>query len=180
VSRLPRKSTLKLERLSKGYPCISKPSGARLAAAAAICLEDRNHENGVLIGVEGHCENTFSVHWQETTDQIRREWADPQEATENGAVAIAILLVDKITDYHVVERAYKTTGIDYWLGRKDDFLLQNAARLEASGIREGNRKQIASRVKSKLRQSEQSEKTGLPIVVIVVEFGSPTAVLVLQ
>jgi hypothetical protein len=180
VSKAGRPHALKLGRLGKGYPCISKASGARLASAAAICLEERNHEVGVLVCVRGHCEITFSLHWPKTTDQLQREWADPQESTECGAVAISILLVDKITEYHVVERAYKTTGIDYWLGKKDGFLLQKAARLEVSGIRNGNEKQVESRVKAKLKQSEQSIGTGLPIVVVVVEFGEPSAFLVMR
>ena len=180
MSKSHRPRALKLGRLGNGYPCISRPSGFRLASAAAICLEERKHEVGVLIGVSGHCEITFSLHWPETTGQLRREWADPQEATENGAVAVAILLVDMITDYHVVERAYKTTGIDYWLGKKDAFLLQKSARLEVSGIRQGDGKQVDSRVRAKLKQSEQSKVTRLPIIVIVVEFGAPTAVMVIK
>ncbi len=88
------------------------------------------------------------------------------------------MVVDSVTDYHIVERAYKTTGFDYWLGNRGDFLFQKAARLEVSGIRSGTPGQIDSRVKAKLKQSEQSQDTGLPIIVVVVEFGTPAAVMV--
>ena len=94
------------------------------------------------------------------------------------ALAIAILLVDKLTDYHVIERMWKGPGFDYFLGRKGAFLLQNAAALEVSGIRQGDPKKIDERVKSKLKQTERSKDLGLPIYVIVVEFGTPTAVVV--
>ena len=172
--------SLKLSRLGKGFPCISKVGGANLANAAAVCLEERNHRQGVLIGVRGYCEITFSVFWPETTDQIRREWADPIKSTESGAVAVAILLVDVLTEYHVIETAYKPTGIDYWLGKKDSFLLQNSARLEVSGIRQAGPKVVDARVKRKVKQAEQSTNTRLPVVVIVVEFGSPVANMVMQ
>ena len=172
--------SLKMSRLSKGFPCISKVGGAHLANAAAVCLEERNHSQGVLISVRGYCEITFSMSWPEPTDQIRREWAEPIRATESGAVAVAILLVDALTEYHVIETAYKTTGIDYWLGKKDAFLLQNSARLEVSGIRQGSAKVVDERVKTKVKQTEQSRNTRLPVVVIVVEFGAPVAVMVMQ
>jgi hypothetical protein len=151
-----------------------------LASAAAVCLEERKHHLGAVISVRGHCDVSFTLHWPETTDQIRREWADSQEATEEGAVAIAIVLSDMVTDYHVIERAYKGLGFDYWLGKKTDFLLQNAARLEVSGIRRGDDQEIDARVKRKIKQTEQSRHLKLPAVVIVVEFGGPTAVVVMQ
>ena len=133
-----------------------------------------------MLGLRGHYETSFALDWPATTDQLRREWADPQEATENGAVAVAILLADIMTEYYVIERSYKSTGIDYWLGKKDEFFLQKAARLEASGIRNGERHSVDARVKAKLKQSEQSKSTGLPVVVVVVEFGTPDAIMVLQ
>ena len=64
--------SLKLGRLSKGYPCIPKHSGARLASAAAVCLEEQKHAVGVLIGVRGYCEVSFTLQWPEATDQERR------------------------------------------------------------------------------------------------------------
>ena len=39
-------------------------------------------------------------------------------------------IVASLTDYHIVQRSYKGTGFDYWLGLKKDPLFQNAARLE--------------------------------------------------
>ena len=118
------------------------------------------------------------MRWPATSDQVRREWGDPHEATENGAVGVAILLIDSLTDYHIVHRSYKNTGIDYWLGQKKDLLFQHAARLEVSGIRRGDDRQVDARVSMKLKQTVVSKRSGLPVFVVVVEFGGPVAVVV--
>jgi hypothetical protein len=132
----------------------------------------------VLLGVRGSFEAKFALRWPATSDQIQREWGDPQEATENGAVGVAILLVASLTDYHIVHRSYKSTGIDYWLGLKNDLLFQHAARLEVSGIRVGDDRLVESRVNAKLKQTERSKQSGLPAFVVVIEFGRPIAALV--
>ncbi|MGP0069161.1 MAG: hypothetical protein ACLQGP_36875 [Isosphaeraceae bacterium] len=142
---------LELDQLRKGYPCLMPESGARLACAGAICLEERKHRKGVILVVTGDFEASFRLGWPRTSLQVRNEWADPQEATEDGACAVAILLVDVLTEYHVVQRSWKTTGFDYWIGpkKKAGLLLQKTARLEVSGIRDGTTNDINKRVRKK-------------------------------
>ncbi len=176
--RRPRPPVLRLQRLRDGFPCLHGHSGSRLAFAAAVCLEDRRHAQGVMLSVRGNFEEELALRWPATSDQVLREWGDSQEATENGAVGVAILLIATLTDYHIVQRSYKNTGIDYWLGLKEDRLFQQAARLEVSGIRRGDNKQVDARVNTKLKQTERSERSGLPAFVVVVEFGEPVAVVV--
>lgn len=116
--------------------------------------------------------------WPRTNDQARREWADPEEATEHGAVGIAILLVDRLTDYHIVQRSFKGTGFDYWLGPKNSRAFQGTARLEVSGIRSGEKAEVEKRVSQKCAQTKRSDNLGLPAFVVIVEFGTPVAVVV--
>ena len=63
--------------------------------------------------------------------------------------------------------------------RSMGFLFQNSARMEVSGIRQGDTKEVDARVKRKIKQAEQSKDTQLPVVVIVVEFGAPAASMVM-
>jgi hypothetical protein len=91
---------------------------------------------------------------------------------------VAILLVDSLTEYHIVERSFKGTGFDYWLGPKKSRLFQKAARLEVSGIREGSTNAIDKRIREKVAQTKQSDVLNLPAFVVVVEFGTPTATMV--
>lgn len=75
----------------------------------------------------------------------------------------------------MTQRSRKGTGFDYWLGDEADMPFQNKARLEVSGIRNGDQKIIKARVREKLTQTEVSDKTRLPAYVVVVEFGRPVA-----
>jgi hypothetical protein len=180
VAKPPEQITLFLGSLGKGFPCLTPQSGKRLAFAAAICFEDRKHRRGAILVVEGDHDVSFKLSWPRTTDQVCMEWGDPQEATENGACGVAILLISALADYHIVQRSRKGTGFDYWLGLKDDTLFQHAARLEVSGIRQGDEKQVEARVKQKKKQTEQSKSLRLPAFVVVVEFGTPVAIVVKQ
>jgi hypothetical protein len=148
-----------------------------LAWAGAVCLEERKHARGVTLGVFGDFTASYSLGWPETSDLVRREWSDPQEATENGACGIAILLVETLTEYHIVQRSWKGTGFDYWLGLSGELIFQRAARLEVSGIRQGDRSLIERRVKQKIDQTRRSDRLNMPAFVVV-EFGGPVAAVV--
>lgn len=89
------------------------------------------------------------------TDQMDWGWQDQEVATEHGAVCISALLALKFTDYTIISSARKGTGIDYWLGKKDDPLFQNAARFEVSGIYNGQDR-IVARVAKKMAQTNAS------------------------
>ena len=75
-----------------------------------------------------------------------------------------------------MRRSRKGTGFDYWLGSGSDTLgFQDTARLEVSGIRQGNALAVRTRIREKLRRTDRSDDTLLPAYVIVVEFGTPLA-----
>jgi hypothetical protein len=86
----------------------------------------------------------------------------------------------QLTGFPRVERSVKGTGVDYWLsGDLDQHgIFQRAARLEVSGILDGDESKIVTRLKQKSLQTERTDKTCLPAYVAIVEFGSPEARLV--
>jgi len=81
---------------------------------------------------------------------------------------------DEGFSYEVIQRSRKGTGFDYWMGDESALPFQNKARLEISGIRKGGESDIKTRVKQKLKQTNQSDGK-LPAYVIVIEFGRPVA-----
>lgn len=169
---------LDLNELGNGrIPAITPALGAMLAEAGGFCLESQGHAPGVLLLVKGYSTNRYPLQWPAITAQAHRSWNDPEYATEHGAVGIAILLIRRETAYSVIESSRKGTGFDYWLGDEADMTFQQKARLEISGIRQGSDSQIASRVRQKLNQTDQSDsfRSGLPAYAIVVEFGRPVA-----
>ncbi|MEL6257115.1 MAG: hypothetical protein AAFR87_34290 [Bacteroidota bacterium] len=171
---------LKLETLKEGFPAISKSVGAYLAEGGAYCLEAQGHASGVLLELSGAFEEKVKVLWPEqVNNQIIRAWADSQEATEFGAIAVAILILQSLTNYTVIERSFKGTGFDYWLGvgEYDENRLpfeQRKARLEVSGIwRESKSNTIDARIELKKQQVKKSDDLNLPVLIIVVEFKTP-------
>lgn len=102
---------------------------------------------------------------------MERSTDDLQEATEHGAECISVLYAIEHTPFTIVRRSRKKTGIDYWLGRKDDPIVFSA-RLEISGIL-NDCGSLTSRKNKKLKQTNQSDDTGLPAFVSIVEFGTP-------
>ena len=166
---------LNLNDLGGGiFPAISASLGMALAEAGGVCLESQNHKRGVRLSVRGHSNNSYSLTWPSITGQSHRTWNDPEEATEQGAVGVSALLAKKEVGYAVLERSRKGTGFDYWIGDDTTLPFQNKARLEISGIRQGNDAVVKARVKQKMKQVGRSDGV-LPAYVIVVEFGRPLA-----
>ena len=146
-----------------------------MAQAAVVCLDDQGHRSGVLLTIEGTFTAEFILSWsQRVTRANRRFWGDLEEATEQGAQAVAILLIRALTGFTIIERSRKGTGFDWRLGNEDN-LFQGKARLEVSGILRGSRKRINARIKARIEQTAQSDDLALPAYVVVVEFGTPRA-----
>ena len=156
-------------------PGISPGFGSSLAEAGAVCFDNQKHQEGVAITISGDFQGEYPVFWQTIDDQMRRCWNDAEEATEHGAYGVAILLIVTLTEYTVIQRSSKTTGFDYWLGKKDDDGLPfiKEARLEVSGIRNGAESTVNSRVNQKLLQVSPTDETKLPAYIVVVEFSKP-------
>lgn len=146
------------------------------AEAAAVCLENQEHKNGVVFFIQADNETNTQLNWLKIDQKIRDNWLDLQEATEYGAICLAIWAIHKTTDYKVIRRSPKLTGFDYWLGEKDSkYPFQDIARLEISGILKGTKGQINQRLKEKVKQTNKSDDLNLPAIAIVIEFSHPLA-----
>jgi hypothetical protein len=171
-------TALSLDGLVHSFPHIPAEGGAMLAQAAAVCLDHQAHTSSVRLVVGGVFTTTFSLSWsEEITEAKRRFWNDLEEATQQGAYAVAILLIRALTGYTVIERSRKGTGFDWWLGTEDN-LFQGKARLEVSGILRGTKRRINDRIKARTGQTKQSDHLALTAYVVVVEFGAPQAKVV--
>jgi len=144
-----------------------------MAQAAVVCLDHQAHTSAVHLVVDGNFTATFSLSWsEEVTEAKRRFWNDLEDATQQGAYAVAILLIRALTGITVIERSRKGTGFDWWLGTEDN-LFQGKARLEVSGILRGTTRRINSRIKARMGQTRQSDHLALTSYVVVMEFGTP-------
>jgi hypothetical protein len=110
---------LSFDRLIGGFPHIPPERGAMMAQAAVVCLNHQGHSPGVGLVVDGDFSAAFTLSWSgDVTEAMRRFWNDLEEATQQGAYAVAILLLHTLTGYTVIERSRKGTGFDWWLGNE--------------------------------------------------------------
>ena len=177
-----RSRQLVLTKLAEGLPGITPTVGAYLAEAGAIRFEDQNHRKGVELSVDGDFEAIYEVYWQDVTEQMLRSWRDHEYTTEHAACGVALLLICDLTEYTVISRSQKDTGFDYWIGTEEEDegelpSFENKVRLEVSGIRRGNRRDILARVNQKLRRLDKFPNP-LPAYIIVVEFSAPVSRIV--
>jgi len=143
-----------------------------------LCLEGQGHKSGTPLTVHGSFNTALRLLWSmDVTEAMRRYWNDPDETAEQGAYALALLMLRSLTGLTVLERSRKGTGFDWWLASEDN-LFQATARLEVSGIMRGSARRLNGRLKERLVQTERSDPSGLTAYVAVVEFGGPTAKVV--
>lgn len=156
-------------------PGITPTIGCYLCENCLVCMDKSNHTSGTDFNIAGLHEETFQLCWSgEVTDQISRSYQDEIEATEQGAACISILLAKKLTEYTIIERSWRGTGIDYWLGYENEPIFQRAARLEISGIKtETATNTIQARFEQKVKQTSLTDDTNLPAYISIVEFSNP-------
>lgn len=157
-----------------GTTCLSPAVCANLAEAAALCLVTNGHATGASLIVDAA---TVKVEWGQLDSRAHGSHADLQDATEEGAVALAIELVRNGTGLDVVRRSRKGTGFDYHLGpRQPSAPFNDAACLEVSGILNEDDILLARRVAQKIAQVAE-QGLGLPGYAVIVGFSGPRAVV---
>lgn len=149
-----------------------------LVEAASVCLAAARHPEtfSLLLVREGGSQTTLPCQRLAVTEQMQAAHDDLHEATERGASALAILLAHRELGYEVVRRSRKTSGFDYWLQKEAPASQPFEARLEVSGVLE-NPAAVRARAAQKRDQTRASDRPGFPVVIAVVEFGTPVALL---
>jgi hypothetical protein len=161
------------DALCGGKLGLTLAAGAALSESAEFCLSKNNHPDPVTLNITGDTETNGILEWSRPADEkaAERTYGNRNKAAEDGAYAVAIVVVTQLEKFATVAQSPIGTGIDYWMSGDDPaeiFL----ARLEVSGIFQGS-SQIGSRLQTKLEQTKASDDTKLPAYAAVVEFGSP-------
>lgn len=165
------------DALRSGKLGISAIYGSFLAEAASHCLQFHQHENPILLSITGDLTLAGMFAWCDAVELGEATWADLHEATEYGAYGVGIVVALRLTEKSRVERSVRGTGVDYWIGdgASHDGPFQCTARLEISGILNGDETKIAGRLRGKLSQSQRSNSTRLPAYIAVIDFARPEA-----
>src|SRR6185503_18109354 len=150
---------------------VSIGKAKQLMESCIWCVTASSHSNGVNMAViEETRSDSYILTWPDAEIDLAatQRSFNQDDATEGGAEAIALLLAIDRTEYTAVQRAVTTTGIDYWLGYRDncDNPFKQAGRLEVSGIfKENETNTVTSRLKRKLKQTLPTDHT-FPVYVI--------------
>jgi hypothetical protein len=156
-------------------PGLTSHKGASLAEAASVCFEQCGHKEEFDLSVTGGRKHSYRLRRPRVGPQAFRTYNDLQEATEDGAYAVAILVTREATGKQVLERSAKGTGFDYWIGENESSPVRFKTRLEVSGILRGTPEDVRRRVDEKCLQTRRSDSMGLDAIVFIVEFSLPLA-----
>jgi hypothetical protein len=166
-----QQSVLQFLDLATRHPGVTPGMGAMLAEAARVCL-DRHHEPPTQFSV-GFLDEKFLVTatWVPSDEQMQAAYANAIDTTEWGAYCIALAAVEHVADFVAVHRAETGTGADYYvaLNGTDAEDLEEAYRLEISGVDSGEQKDIFQRLQIKVQQVLKGSGN-LPAMAAVVGF----------
>ncbi len=166
---------------------IHVPAGkaAMYVEACVWCMDKHGHASGIQLEFTWDQKNcAHPICWTTRAsdlDRIRSHY-NIDDALPFGAEVLAIFLCVTHTEYKNIQRSARMTGIDYWLSRDapdPSRPFQNSGRLEISGmLSESEHNTVEQRLKEKLKQTQQSANTKLPVYVVVVAFDHPRAKMV--
>lgn len=148
-------------------------SAAQLAcfgeAASSVLEETQGMEPPHAAQVKVHSKSIDALLRPVALDEkARRGLEDRDEATEWGAVAVALMVVDGVLNRRVFARLPKGTGADYRMREVGSTGSDSYERLECSGIRQGD-ESTRARLRTKVRQLSTFPSGG-PGYAVVVNF----------
>jgi hypothetical protein len=123
---------------------------------------------------------TLKLNWNtEITPKLAASYRDENRTTDYAAMCIALLLTTHLIGFDDVEVSRQGEGVDFWFTQKGKTGAN--ARLEVSGIGVANKaNSIKNRLKIKLAQTNQSDQSGVPVYVSIIEFSQPEALYILK
>lgn len=194
----PSAKRLNLEALklwAQTNPNITEAYITMIAESASVCFFQEKHPITLDIHVihEDVINKSFALKQTDSkiyklkylrvTQAMTTTYNDEHRTTEDGACAIALLMINAERGLSFLKKSQRTTGYDYWVGdlkTKGVNFFSDHTRLEVSGIRNGTDADIQTRKKEKIVQTTKSDKQCLPVYVIVVEFGQPGSHIVFR
>jgi hypothetical protein len=159
------------------HPGVSDALCESLREAAEVCLA--RHHAPPRISFRVSCNGTEcarNLTWREPGHTAELSWKNQDDATRDGAYSIAIAVVEAELDMVALSRADTRSGADWYIGTAGASDLENAYRLEVSGLDSGNQAEMRRRLRLKESQAARGESF-LPAYASVVGFREATALL---
>lgn len=171
--RLPDLRSLRDPR----HPGLTDAVCEALSEAAEVALS-RHHQPPVTRFAIDHAgsQNHRSLKWSAPTSAALRAWNNRDDATRDGAYIVAIAAVEAEMGLVALSRAETRTGADYYVGQGEASDLEDAVRLEVSGVDAGDQSEVRRRLVQKIEQTRKG-RSNLPAMSGIVGFRVATVLL---
>jgi hypothetical protein len=156
------------------HPGISSGVCEGFSEAAEVCLA-RHHVPPRTIFLIECCGNKFrrGLIWTQPDNTAERAWKNRDDATRDASYIISLSAVEKELGLVALSRAETRTGADYYIGQPGATDLEEAFRLEVSGVDHGDMRTIRGRLREKEEQASRGDSC-LPAYASVVGFREAT------
>lgn len=165
------------------HPGLSEPTGKHQAAAAAVCLARFHALPPTTLTVQAEATSRrFELVWIYPDARDLASNGNEDDATRDGAYAVALAAVEKRMQLVTVGRTATRTGADWHLRSRGtiepvfDLDADDVHRLEVSGISDDDPPKMRARIRDKVAQTTRGTGTE-PAIVAVVGFRSARVVL---
>jgi hypothetical protein len=162
---------LPLQDMADRHPALTHFVAGSYIEAARTCL-DRYHSSPIEFTIKDNGKESFTqVEWEVTDSRIQLAWANEDDATRDGAYALAIAAIELLRGMVAVSRTKRGTGADYYISFTDGYPedLENCCRLEVSGTGSSKESEVNSRLRIKIEQAREG-KSNLPAIAAIIGF----------
>lgn len=157
-----------LERLHERHPGFNRQICQAYAQAAAVCLEEHCISPTDFTVTAGSEASLRQLDWPLPDEGARASWANTDDATRDGAYSLGLAAVEAELGLVAIARSDVRTGCDYYVGGMGSDL-EDAYRLEISGLRRGEAHDVQTRLREKVRQAARGNSS-LPAFACAVGF----------
>jgi hypothetical protein len=151
-------TVLPLANMHERHPGLTAAMAEMLFEAASVCLSRHHSSPTVMIIESGAATSSAEASWLTVTAQLRAAYANTIDTTEAGAYGVCLAAVELQAGLVAIQRAETLSGADYYvapLGSPVDDL-EEARRLEVSGVDKGRRALCDQRLRAKVQQTVDS------------------------
>lgn len=170
---LPELRSIKAPR----HPGVSAAVCQAFSEAAEVCFA--RHHQPPRTSLQVTCAGMELVRylkWSAPDETAKRSWRNRDDATRDGAYVVSLAVVEHELGMVALSRADIRTGADYYVGKPGSHDLEDAFRLEVSGVDEGGLSDVRRRLRSKEDQAARGDSF-LPAYASVVGFRQAAVVL---
>jgi hypothetical protein len=122
----------------------------------------------------------FKLGWFTViTPSLAASYREENRITDYAAMCMALILSSNFIDFDDVEVSRQGEGVDFWFSQKGK--TGAIGRIEVSGISAATTtNSVKNRLKMKLTQTNQSDNSGVPVYIAIIEFSQPEALYILK